>query len=247
MEIFDGIRQRTDALLTGLPKRAFPYDPKKAAAEGGVNDLILGREAAFELGAANYDAVNYTVITNSEDAVPRDEIVLYGADIGELRGDCSFARITYMRTDDIARHGDEAAHAIIRNAELKKFGAAPRGYMMRASALSNREQVRVSKKAVAGGLSFEAVGDLLISKYKENRHVAAVRIAFITLPDAPYRELDALATQSEQLTAALNHVIADLDVDCISCRWKTVCDEVDGMKEMHKRIAGNTGRSIKEE
>jgi len=111
--------------------------------------------------------------------------------------------------------------------------------MLRASALSNREQVRVSKKALKSGLSFEAVGNLFIRKYKENKHVKAVTVIFVTQPDAPFAELEELAELSSEITRALNHILSDIDMDCRACGWKPVCDEVEGIKEMHSKISGH--------
>ncbi|MEG1191133.1 MAG: carbon monoxide dehydrogenase [Oscillospiraceae bacterium] len=237
MKIFDPIILKTQELLSSLPYSSFEYAPGKAAPEGNVNDLVLGKEAAFELGAADYSAVHYTAVTREEAIVPRDEILVYGRDLSEIKADCSFARITLLRTDDIEEEGEQGAYAIIEKIEQKKFDVAPKGYMMRASALSTREQVRVAKTAVKHGISFEAVGNLIISKYKENEHVLAVKIIFVTLPDGPYIELDKLANTSYQMIKALNHIIADLKMDCHTCNFKPICDEVEGMKELHLKKA----------
>lgn len=107
--------------------------------------------------------------------------------------------------------------------------------MMRPSGMTNREQVRVSKKAIKAGLSFADVGNLLIGKYHANPHVKAVQMLFITLPDVPYRRLDTFANQAGAITKTLNHALADVSMDCHACEWKPVCDTVDGMKELHQR------------
>ncbi|MEF9971360.1 MAG: hypothetical protein RSC52_04155 [Oscillospiraceae bacterium] len=235
MKIFDPIISKTQKLLDGREYSAYEYSPDKTAQEGSVNDLVLGKEAAFELGAPNFSSVHYTAITRDEKMVPRDEVVVYGSDLAAIKADCSFARITLLRTDDIEENGDQGAHAIIENIEHKKFDIAPKGYMMRASALSNREQVRVAKSAIKHGISFESVGNLLIGKYKENKHVLAVKIIFVTAQDAPFNELDRLASNSYEMIKALNHIIADIKMDCHACEWKPLCDEVEGMKEMHEK------------
>ena len=108
--------------------------------------------------------------------------------------------------------------------------------MIRAAAFSNREQVRVSKKALKKGLTFEQVGNLFIEKYKQNRHVQAVKVIFVTLPEAPYEKLDTLAAKSQNIIKALDHIMDDLPMDCKACEWKAVCDEVEGMKEMHGKV-----------
>ena len=236
MKIYDELISGTLELLNPFKPRIYPYDRNKAAISGNKNELILAREAAFELGEGTLPSVAFTAITDSEELVPSDRILLYGKDLGELGASSPFARLTFLRTDNIEENGEQGAYAIIKNIELKKYSVFPSGYMMRASALSNREQVRVSKSAINRGLSFESVGNAFINEYKENSHVKAVTVIFITLPNAPYEKLDSLADLSASITRALNHIIADIKMDCRACDWKPVCDEVEGMKEMHENI-----------
>ena len=236
MKIYDEIIRKTTELLAAVKPREYAYNTKNSAAEGKKNELILSREAAFELGEGSLPSVSYTAITDNEELITGDRILLFGKDLQEIAKDSPFARITILLTDNIEENGDQGAYSIIKNIDMKKYDVPPKGYMMRASALSNREQVRVSKTAIKAGLSFERVGNLFISKYKENKHVRAVTVIFVTLPDAPYAELERLASGSTEITSALNHIIADIKMDCCACEWKPVCDEVEGMKEMHSKI-----------
>ncbi|MFB0920448.1 MAG: carbon monoxide dehydrogenase [Oscillospiraceae bacterium] len=237
MKIYDELILRTMALLKAFEPREYSYDSKRSAAYGGKNELILAREAAFELGEGTLPSVSFTAITENEELVPEDRILLFGKDLSELTGSPPFARIVFLRTDNIEENGEQGAYAVIKNIELKKYNVSPSGYMMRASALSNREQVRVSKNALKAGLSFESVGNSFMREYKENKHVKAVTVIFITLPDAPYEELENLADSSVGITRALNHIFSDINMDCRACEWKPVCDEVEGMKEMHSNIS----------
>ena len=237
MKIFDELIADAQSLLAPLSPRRFAFDPAKSVREGEPNALILRRDMAFELGEGSFPSVSLTAVTQDETLVPEDAIFVCGPDLGEIRGDCAFARVTVLRTDDIFEKGDQAAYALIKSMEVKKFEVSPEGYMMRASALTNREQVRVSRKAVKAGLDFQSVGSLLIKKYRENRHVLAAAIYFVTLPDAPYAALDSLADRTNALAATLNHALADASMNCRACEWKPVCDAVDGMKELHQRAA----------
>ena len=239
MKLYDELIRKTAALFSESHPRVFPYDPNNAASAGKKNELILSREAAFELGEGTLPSVSYTAITDTAELMNGDSILLFGKDLNELASNSPFARITILLTDNIEENGEQGAYSIVKNIELKKYDVSPEGYMMRASALSSREQVRVSKKAIKSGLSFETVGSLFISKYKENKHVKAVMIIFVTKPDAPFAELEKLAETSSEITRALNHILSDIDMDCRACQWKPVCDEVEGIKEMHSKISGH--------
>lgn len=237
MKIYDEIIQKTEELLSDFKPRIYPYDPENAADEGRKNELVLMREAAFELGEGTLPSVSYVAITDDQTLIADDYILLFGKDLPELTRDSPFARITILLTDNIDENGDETAYSIIKDLEMKKYDVSPSGYMMRASVFSNREQVRVSKNALKAGLNFERIGNLFITKYKENVHVRAVKVVFVTLSDAPYGELERLASRSTEITKALNHMLEDIDLNCHACEWKPVCDEVEGMKGIHSKIA----------
>ena len=232
MKLFDELIQRTYSLL---PEDCACFPPTDTSAcAGSRSELILSREAAFELGGGSLPSASGILYTRRTDLVPRDEIIVCGDDLPQIRKDCPFARFAVIRTDDIEFQGEQGAYGILENIGLRKYDVFPSGYMVRTSALSNREQVRVSKTASAKGLSFAQVGSMYIQEFHKNPHVEAVRMIFVTLSDAPYQELDHLGTLSTQTFRALNRALADLKMDCKACEWKIVCDEVEGIKLLHQ-------------
>ena len=241
MKLFDGLINDALSLLRSCEWREHGFDPKNAAKEGDPNDLILRRDMAYELGEGSFPATSFTAITQDEAIVPDDRIYVIGDDLAELKADGPFARITIIRTDDVYEKGDQAAYNLIKSLETQKFRVSPEGYMVRASAMNNREQVRVSRKALKKGVSFEQIGDLLIKSYHVNPRVKAVAVWFITLPEAPYGDLDMIADKMNAVTKTLNHALADVSMDCRACEWKPVCDTVEGMREMHQKfVKGGT-------
>lgn len=235
MEVFDELIEKVNALL---PVGGTVMAPRQELErfQGHRNELILGRETAYELGGSGKACVSTGLYTQREDLVPRDEILLFGKDLRELKADAPFARIACIRTDDIEQQGEQGAYAILESINLKKYDVFPKGYMVRTSALSNREQVRVSKAGVKSGLSFQEVGSFYIREYHKNPHVQAVKMIFATCEDLDYPELDRLGLLSNQLLRALNHLLADLTMNCKACEWKSICDEVEGMKQMHEKM-----------
>lgn len=238
MDIFDELIVKTNALLPGEGRKYLPV-PDISRHEGQRGELILSRETAFELGGSNFSCVNANMYTEDPALVPEDEIVVYGKDLTELKKDSPFARIVYIRTDFIEKQGEQGAYGILENIGLKKYDVFPKGYMVRTAALSNREQVRVSKTARKNQLSFADVGSMYIREFHKNPHVQAVKMIFATLEDVDYIALDHLGTLSNQMFRALNKMVADLKMDCKACEWKIVCDEVEGMKELHQKMLEN--------
>ena len=108
--------------------------------------------------------------------------------------------------------------------------------MTRASALSMREQLRVSKKAVKSKVSFADLGNALIDEYLKNPIVKSVQVIFITEFD-DFHALLMLADKIKSTLSALNHILDNVIFDCSTCNLKPICDEVEGMKELHMKKA----------
>ncbi len=231
MELYNGIITATRARLAGAAPRQWDYVPADAWRDLGESELVMLRDAAFELGGGNCPSANFTCVTSDEALVPRDEILLYGKDLPEVRGDVSFARLAFLLSDDLGGD-DEAAYQAIRDMEFVKYHVFPEGYMVRISSESNREQVRLSKTAIARGIDFRKVGAAYITGYRRNPHVRHVQLVFITDNDV-VAELVATAKKVDGITKTLTHILEGLPTDCGSCNLKPICDEVEGMREMH--------------
>lgn len=231
MELYHSIITGTRALLSGAEPRRWDYDGAKAWRDLGESELVMLRDAAYELGGSERGSANFTCVTSDETLVPKDEILLYGKDLTELRGDVSFARVAFLLTDDLGGD-DEAAYQAIRDMEFVKYHVFPEGYMVRISSESNREQVRVSKAAVARGVSFEAIGAAYIKGYHRNPRVRRVQLVFVTDSGA-VAELAKTAKKVDDITRTLTHILEGIPTDCGSCDLKPICDEVEGMREMH--------------
>lgn len=104
--------------------------------------------------------------------------------------------------------------------------------MVRISSESNREQVRLSRKALQSGISFRRVGASYIRRYHENPHIRKVQVVFVT-ENAAIEELARTAKKVDNITKTLTHILEGLPTDCGSCTLKPICDEVEGMREMH--------------
>ena len=88
-------------------------------------------------------------------------------------------------------------------------------------------------------MSFGNIGKLLINKYKENPAVKGVKLIFITDKSADFGGFEKIAKKNIEIIEALNQVMNDLNFDCDTCNLKAVCDEVEGMREMHFKNSKN--------
>ena len=235
MKLYDKIIEDTKKILDEGASgnlKSFDYDEKAAWKDIGSSEFIMQRDAALEIGAGGEPSVNYTVVTTSLE-VQKDEILVYGPDINEIKEESSFARIVILETADLGEEEDsEKAFQTIRNLEFVRYHVFPKGYMVRVSARSNQEQIRISKAAIKEGISFAKVGSLYIKKYKALPEVKKVRVIFVTKKDLVEKLLPN-ADKVDLVTRTLTHILDGLAADCGHCSMKAVCDEVDGMRELH--------------
>lgn len=236
MELYNTIIRGVEELTGPSEPRRFPYDPAAAWEDTGAFELVMLRDAAFELGGGGKPAVNFTCVTTSPALIPRDEILVYGPDLHELNGDCAYARIALLRVGDIEadEEGDtEQAFRAIQDMDFVKYHVFPKGYMIRTSSESSREQVRISRDALQKGVSFARIGSDFIRQYRKNPAVLAVKLLFITAPDADYAALAQSAKTVRDITLSLTRILEGMPTDCGACNLKAICDEVEGMRELH--------------
>lgn len=236
MELYNNIIEKVDGLIgpADEPKR-YDYDPSRCWEDVGGNQLVMMKEAAFELGGDNKPAVNYACIS-SGDYATKDEILVYGKDLNEINGSMPFARIAIIKVKDLVGEGEEDTEPLFRaiqDIDFVKYHVYPKGYMIRSSTESFREQVRVSKEAVRNGITFEQVGNSYIREFKKNPDILAVKLIFLTIDGPDYAEMKKDARMVRDITKTLSKILEGMATDCHSCNLKDICDEVEGMKELH--------------
>lgn len=232
MELYNSLINDTRAQLEGLSAKVWDYSPADCWTDVGSSELVLQRDSAYEMGAMGKGSANYVLFTSSSELVNKDQVILYGPDMGQIKGDCDFARIVLLRVG-VLDDDDEAVYRTLKDIEFAKYHVYPEGYMVRMSPESSREQIRVSKKALAKGISFRFVGASYVAEYKKDANVLNATVIFITDPKADYASLQAAAKKASAVTGTLTHILEGLPTDCSICALKDICDEVEGMKELH--------------
>ncbi len=239
MKLYDDVINRWNTKIENFDKESLHFEDVPAWEDAGKNNMILRADMAYELGGSEKSiyALGSTVITADEALVPKDEIVLVGKDLQEISGDTSYARLTVVLVDEEAMGEGDALYNAIRNIEYVRYQISPKGFMMRVSTSHHRESVRVSKDALTEGMTFAAVGKTFINHLKKNPKVKAVKVYFITEKDFDYKGLEKDVLQAEAITKAIDHVFKDMSTDCNTCNLKQICDEVEGMRELHFKNA----------
>ncbi len=227
MDFFDSLIKEVDVSIENCKKSAYCFNESKQWADLGYNQVILQRDTAFELNGTGFS------LLTSSDIV--DEVVIVGSDVSSISSSTNFCRVAIVQVSDEV--DAQQSYDLIKKIEYVKYHCFPDGYMMRSASSSFKESVRVSKEALKKGLTFEKIGNHFISKYKENPSVIAVKIIFITDDNIDYSVFKRIAEKNREITETLNHVMNNLVFDCATCNLKPICDEVEGMRELHFKSA----------
>lgn len=231
MKIFDQVTEKMLSLLPETADKSVLFNDELCAENGDKNAILFRSDTAYELGGSGKPAVGSIVFTDSP--AMRDEVILYGQDLSEITQDIPFAHITFVGLKQ--KNEEELTYEQLKNIGFTAFQLYPKGYHIRISPSMSKEQVRVAKSVLQAKspLSFLNVGCSLIRAFKENEDVEFVRTVFITKKDFDYRALADLAQQAKKITDAVHSTLQLDELDCASCKMKPICDEVEGLRELH--------------
>ncbi len=233
MSLYDSLLEELTDLLAKRDKQIWTYQEADAWPEDFENRFIMRCDTACELGSGKY-AVSSFLPTTQRGFVSEDCVELIGPDIADIEAVNSYARLTLVLVD-IQDLEEEKWHQVLQNINFEKYKVNPQGFMLRFSSAFHREQISIEKKARQRGLSFKNTGMNFIRRYKMNPYVVHIRQIFITDPSFDFDRLSILAKKGEEITSAMDHIMKGLMTDCSQCDFKSVCDEVEGLRSVHQR------------
>ena len=235
MKLYDKVIKETGELLLQWNPQRIDMSHAKAWKDAGKSNMVFRSDMAFELGGdvKGDAALGATFITADASLVPADGACLIGPDLWEIKESMSYARVALVRVSEEQMGEGEKLYNSIRNLEYVRYHFNPEGFMMRVSTAKGRESVRVSKAAIENGLTFTEVAQMLCEAYHKKPAVEAVQIYFITDPAFPFTALEGETLQAEEITKTIDHMLKNVMTDCDVCSLQKVCDEVEGLKELH--------------
>lgn len=195
------------------------------------NEFLMDRDIAFELGDRDKPCTVYNAQTSDASMISNDRILLLGKNLNEIDENTNFSRITLFNVDEVA--DANKAYIGIKRLEYERFKMIPEGYMILSSSLANKENIRVSKKAVEQGISFEIIGNLYLNHYKKLEGVNHVWVIFL-VGDYPFMgDLVDLSKEVDEITNAYDHILKNVILDCEVCPLKPICEDVEALRELH--------------
>lgn len=229
MKLYEEIIAQWQSLLDGLPVRSLPLSD--GWPDTGSRNMILRSDMAYELGGESLPALGATAVTVG--GLSRDELLLCGPDLPEIRENVPYARLTIASVKDNLPDQGSALYQAIKKIDFVRYHVNPQGFMTRISAIQGRESARVSRDALKKGLTFSQAGGLMVKSYHENPQIQAVRLVYITDPAFPFGALEKTIQKSRKITRAIDHAMTAAMTDCNVCSLKKVCDEVEGIRQLH--------------
>ena len=163
-------------------------------------------------------------------------IIVIGKDLPEITQDTPYARLVILHVDPVTINSDQDSEKVFRflqKLDFIKYHVFAKGFMIRVSSENFREQARVSKAALQEGITFEKLGNALLSHYTDVAGVKAATVVFITDPSIDYEQLINDAKKVREITHAFSKILEGMPTDCGLCKLKPVCDEVEGMRQLH--------------
>lgn len=235
MKVYDEVIQTGSALLGEKPARPLPICPGYPLEKEKV--FVFPEDSILDLGGSNLPSPYLMAYTSSSRLVKEDAVYLIGEDIPNLKGPVPYAHISFLRFEEEEASKEQELYRLLRNIEYQRYKLYPEGCLIRVNTNRMREGVLVGKDAFIKGMDFAKLGSLFMDAYKKEKRVRAVVQYFITDPSFPFDKLESLAKRSEGITVALDHIMKKLAMDCSTCEFKGICDEIEGMREVHKKEA----------
>ena len=257
MNLFNDEIKEVYELLNSLEKKELPITDQLLE-DVGPNNMIFRDECAYELG--DKKSLSFDLSSSSIDV--EDKIYLVGKDLSEIQGSEDFMRITLLQIKDEGSSADSSADSKadssadsskgsngggltgdalynrLEQIKLTKYRVSPKGYMLRTST-GNREKVRVSKDVARKG-SFSQIGSAYMQAYMKLDYVEHVTILFVVGhagDSSLYDRLSKIASKKAEITDTIDHILKGFMInDCDSCSAKELCDEVEGLREIHQSV-----------
>ena len=196
-----------------------------------TSEFLMGKEVSFELGDRFKDSTVIHIPTSDQQLVDQDRIYLIGEDLQKITKNTNFSRVILFNIDDIP--DPNKAYIGVKRLNYHRYSIIPEGYMILSSSFENKENVRVSKKALKNGLNFETLGNIYIQSYKKLPGVNHVQVYFIVGDHDFVADLMKISSKVNEVTDAFDHILKNIILDCDVCPLKTICDDIEALRELH--------------
>jgi len=232
---FTGVIQKIHKYINDKPEKKFQNHIKKSyhkfLNKSNKKEIILTKDVGRELGHPNN--VSLAFLAWTEDSVNSNQITLIGPDISEhSETHMDFGKILLL---SVSNFDAENTYERYQELDLLRFKLNLSGYMMRAASQQMREWSRISKKALESGFSLFDLGSAWIDLYEKLPYVNAVEVIILTDAEA-IKQVEPMSQHVFQYVRAMMKMHDETNLDCSSCDYQEVCNEVQSLSAMRKKI-----------
>lgn len=234
-KILEYIKEET---ILPLSTKVLPLQPAEK------NPFLMERDTQLELGGFPKDSINIYVPSSNMQSLKNQilgqtqklEAGVYCIGNPELSGSkenhISFGKIVLLETETLP---DEQWYNFTQSELITDSKIYLKDIMLRQSSTHYNTNLRVSKNAMKNGFTLEALGKAYLSAFEKIECVKSATIILIIGDSYLYKNLLETAEKIKEITLALNHIFDGIDMDCGHCNLVEICNEVEGMRKLHKK------------
>ena len=232
MKLFDKYVKEAAALLQPYLNDAAAFIPE----DGPLwpltdrNSFIMERDTAVELGGYPKESVNLIVSSSSE--LPVSGLWVCGDAETAETSHISFGKIVFLQTEELE---DGQVYDFQQAVQLADLRLYLEHVMSRTSSRQYQMNLRIGKKAADTGLGLDALARTMRQHFLQIPGVKDAAVILLAGDSLLYKQLLPIAEKVKDVTAALNTMFEGIDMDCGSCSLNEICDEVEGLREMHRK------------
>ena len=230
MDIFDSLIKDTLKVLDDYPMVPLAQDVEPWEILD-KNIYLFDKNTAFELGGYPKESVN--MLTQSSNKLIDGFYVVGDENLIKTEKHLSFGKIVILKIKDI---DVDNIYDFSQEVLLKDAKSHFKDVMTRASSKHYYINYKVSKDAQKAGFSFAKIANAIKAQFMQIDAVEDVSVIFIIGDSDIYKKLLPLCEKTKEATIALNHMFDGVDMDCHSCTMNDICDEVQGLRKLHKQL-----------
>ena len=264
MNLFNDEIKEVYELLNSLEKKELPITDQLLE-DVGPNNMIFRDECAYELGdkkSLSFDLSSSSIDVEDKIYLVGKDLSEIQGNEDFMR--ITLLQIKDEDSNGGGLTGD-ALYNRLEQIKLTKYRVSPKGYMLRTST-GNREKVRVSKDVARkssfsqiGSAYMQAykkldyvehvtilfvvghAGDSVGSAGSNAGSNAGEGVGNGAEGSAGnsslYDRLSKIASKKAEITDTIDHILKGFMInDCDSCSAKELCDEVEGLREIHQSV-----------
>lgn len=232
MGLFDRPLQRvTEAVARWTEQgRVTTWDVDPTIRPAARPSIVLGDEVGLDLGHPELGSMSLLLWDDSPIDGP-GRVQLVGPPIDGAQPRLPLAQVV------VARGRFDDAYTRHREQRDALYAMALRGVTVRHFPGRQRIWYRISSDALFGGLDARRLGSAVAASLSTLPAVEAVDVLLVTSGAGESARLDAAARDTLDISSALLKMVQEDELDCGTCDYQDVCDQIDELRELRGKIA----------